>query len=132
MAISVRALVAAVCHWPDRKPVAVQLTAVTLAGGKAGLEPVRWTRGVIRGAATRLAPWREGTPIILVEGIEDGLAVLRVEADATVWVCAATRTIWLRQRAPLSSKLRRADRLPAVAVAFRSSAARAIPTADPV
>ena len=79
------ALLAAACRWPDRIPVAVQLTALTLHGGKAGLEPVRWTRGAIRGAAAHLAPWREGNPIILVEGVEDGLAVLRAMPEAVPW-----------------------------------------------
>ena len=79
------ALVTAACRWPDRAPAAVQFTALTLDGRKALVEPVRWTRGVLRGAAVRLAPWEEGRPVVLVEGVEDGLAVLRALPGATPW-----------------------------------------------
>lgn len=78
------ALIAAATRWPDRVPVAVQLTALTLDGQKAMVDPVRWTRGVLRGAAVRLAPWGEGGAIILTEGIEDGLSALSVPAS-TPW-----------------------------------------------
>ena len=78
------ALIAAATRWPDRVPVAVQLTALTLDGQKAMVDPVRWTRGVLRGAAVRLAPWGEGEAIILTEGTEDGLAALSVPAS-TPW-----------------------------------------------
>ncbi len=82
---TVPALIAAACRWPARAPRAVQLTALTLAGGKAGLEPLRWTRGVLTGAAVRFAPWNKGKVIVVVEGIEDGLAVLRVMPEAAPW-----------------------------------------------
>lgn len=79
------ALVTAACRWPDRAPAAVQFTALTLDGRKAPIEPVRWTRGVLRGAAVRLAPWVEGRPVVLVEGIEDGLTVIRALPSAAPW-----------------------------------------------
>ena len=82
---TVPALVAAACRWPDHEPVAVQLTALTADGRKAPVEPLRWTRGVLRSAKVRLAPWREDRPIVLVEGTEDGLAVLRALSDVTPW-----------------------------------------------
>ncbi len=82
---TVPALVAAACRWPARAPRAVQLTALTLAGGKAALEPLRWTRGVLTGAAVRLAPWAKGKTIVAVEGIEDGLAVLGAMPEAVPW-----------------------------------------------
>ena len=82
---SVPALVAAACRWPDHDPVAVQLTALTADGRKASVEPLRWTRGVLRGAAVRLAPWSQYRPIVLVEGTEDGLAALRALPDVTPW-----------------------------------------------
>ncbi len=82
---NVPALVAAACRWPDHEPVAVQLTALTADGRKASVEPLRWTRGVLRGAAVRLAPWSQYRPIVLVEGTEDGLAVLRALPDVTPW-----------------------------------------------
>ncbi|MDA2916105.1 toprim domain-containing protein [Nitrospinae bacterium AH_259_B05_G02_I21] len=78
------ALIAAATRWPDRVPVAVQLTALTPDGQKAMVDPVRWTRGVLRGAAVRLAPWGEGEAIILTEGTEDGLAA-RIVPASTPW-----------------------------------------------
>lgn len=84
------ALVTAACRWPDRAPAAVQFTALTLDGHKAPVEPLRWTRGVLRGAAARLAPWEEGRPVVLVEGVEDGLAVLRALPGATPWAVLGT------------------------------------------
>lgn len=83
----VSALVAAACRWPDRKPVAVQLTGLTADARKAPVSPERWTHGVLRGAAVRLSPWDAGEPVILVEGVEDGLAVLAALPGACVWVC---------------------------------------------
>ena len=86
----VPALVAAACRWPNRAPAAVQFTALTLDGCKAPIEPVRWTRGVLRGAAARLALWEKGRPVVLVEGVEDGLAVLRALPGATPWAVLGT------------------------------------------
>ena len=81
----VPALVAAACRWPERRVVAVQLTALTGDGGKALVEPVRWTRGRLGGAAVRLTPWIQATPIVVVEGVEDGLAVARALPWAAAW-----------------------------------------------
>ena len=81
----VPALIAAACRWPARSPRAVQLTALSPQGRKAGLNPLRWTRGVLTGAAVRLAPWDKDKTIVLVEGIEDGLAVLRAMPEAAPW-----------------------------------------------
>ena len=78
------AMVAAATRCLDSAPVAVQLTALTLDGQKASVDPVRWTRGVLRGAAVQLAPWSEGMAIILTEGVEDGLSVLTVPGS-TPW-----------------------------------------------
>ena len=82
---NVPALIAAACRWPDRAPVAVQLTALTPNGRQALVEPIRWTRGVLRGAAVRLAPWSIGHALVLVEGIEDGLAALQALPHAVPW-----------------------------------------------
>lgn len=84
------ALIVAACKWPDRQPVAVQLTALTSEGRKAKLQPVRWTRGVLRGAAVRLAPWSDGKTLVLVEGTEDGLAILQAMPDAVPWATLGT------------------------------------------
>lgn len=81
----VPAFVAVASRWPHRSPSAVQLTALTPGGHKAPLKPVRWTRGVLRGSAVRLAPWSHGRPIVLTEGVEDGLAVLHAFPDAAPW-----------------------------------------------
>jgi putative DNA primase/helicase len=80
------ALVAAACRWPGRKPTAVQCLALNPnAGGKANIAPERWTRGVLRGAAVRLAPWKQGRPVVVTEGVEDALAVAGAVLDSTVW-----------------------------------------------
>lgn len=50
------AMVAAATRCPDGAPVAVQLTALTVDGQKASVDPLRWTRGVLRGAAVQLPP----------------------------------------------------------------------------
>ncbi len=81
----VPALIAAACRWPERSPRAVQMTALTSEGHKADVTPVRWTKGVLVQAAVRLAPWRQSSPIVITEGVEDGLAVLRAVSSATVW-----------------------------------------------
>ncbi len=82
---TVPALIAAACRWPARSPRAVQLTALSPQGRKAGLNPLRWTRGVLTGAAVRLAPWDKGKTVVVVEGIEDGLAVQRAMPEASPW-----------------------------------------------
>jgi putative DNA primase/helicase len=81
----VSALVAAACRWPERRVVAVQLTALRGNGRKAVVEPVRWTRGRLGGAAVRLTPWVQATPIVIVEGVEDGLAVACALPRAAAW-----------------------------------------------
>jgi hypothetical protein len=70
-------LVAMVSCWPSPEPVAVQLTALTPDGQKADIEPLRWTRGVLKGAAVRMGTWEPGRRIVLTEGLEDALAVCR-------------------------------------------------------
>ena len=91
--VTVLALIAGACRWAERRPVAVQLTALTHDGRKADIQPVRWTRGVLRGAAARVGPWADGGPIILVEGVEDALAVLRAMPDATPWAALGTSNV---------------------------------------
>jgi hypothetical protein len=81
----VPALVAAACRWPERRVVAVQLTALTRDGRKAPVKPVRWTRGRLGGAAVRLTPWLQATPIVVVEGVEDGLAVACALPGSAAW-----------------------------------------------
>ena len=77
-------MVPAATRCPDGAPVAVQLTALTPDGRKASVDPLRWTRGVLRSAAVQLAPWSEGKALILTEGIEDGLSV-RTVPGSTPW-----------------------------------------------
>ncbi len=74
------ALVAAACPWPARRVVAVQLTRLAQDGRRAAVAPTRLTFGLLRGAAVRLSSWAPGRPVVLVEGIEDGLAVLAATA----------------------------------------------------
>ena len=84
------ALIAAVTRWPDRRVVGVQLTPLVEPGRKALEKPSRLTQGELRCGAVRLAPWREGAPIVITEGVEDGLAVRLAEPDAVVWAILGT------------------------------------------
>lgn len=80
------ALIAGATRYPATTPCAVQCTALAEPGRKADVRPSRWTTGLLTGAAVRLAPWREGRPLVLVEGVEDGLAVaLAMGGEAGVW-----------------------------------------------
>lgn len=81
------ALISAACRWPDRHPVAVQITPLAEPGVKAWSKPNRLTRGVMREAAVRLAPWEPGRVIVICEGVEDGLAILAMAmANGLPWV----------------------------------------------
>lgn len=83
---TIPAMVAAASRWPDRKVTAVQLTGLDPEScEKTKLAPARWTVGALSGAAVRLSPWQEGQELVLVEGVEDGLAVLEAEPGAAVW-----------------------------------------------
>lgn len=84
------ALVAGVTRWPGRRVVAVQLTPLAEPGVKAWKDPPRLTRGDYRTGAVRLGPWREGLPIVLVEGTEDGLAALLLWPGAVAWAILGT------------------------------------------
>jgi hypothetical protein len=79
------ALLAAACRWPDRTPAAAQLTPLREPGQKVWTRPARLTFGDLHGAAVRLAPWQPGRRIVLVEGVEDGLAVLAACPEVTPW-----------------------------------------------
>lgn len=89
----VPALVASACHWPDRTPRAVQMTALDPKGRKAALDPQRWTLGTLKGAAVRVSAWREGSPIALTEGVEDALAVSRVMPEWAAWATLGVRNV---------------------------------------
>ena len=79
------ALLAGATRWPGRHVVAVQATPLKEPGVKAWRMPSRVTLGCVDGAAVRLAPWEAGRAIVLVEGVEDGLAVLAAMPDAVPW-----------------------------------------------
>jgi hypothetical protein len=79
------ALVAAACRWPERTPCAVQTTPLAEPGRKAWRKPPRLTFGWPEGAAVRLAPWEQGRRIVLIEGVEDGLAIRCACPDVTPW-----------------------------------------------
>jgi DNA primase len=64
---------------------AVQVTPLKEPGRKAWDKPCRLTLGVLPGAAVRLAPWAPGQRLVLVEGVEDGLAVAAACPDVAVW-----------------------------------------------
>jgi hypothetical protein len=79
------ALIAAACRWPERTPCAVQVTPLAEPGRKAWRKPARLTFGWPEEAAVRLAAWESGRRIVVVEGVEDGLAVLGACPDVTPW-----------------------------------------------
>ena len=83
------AMVAAATRWPARQVMAVQVTALTMDGRKAEVEPARKTFGILTSAAVRLGEWREGMPIALAEGVEDGLSIRQAMPNATTtpWAC---------------------------------------------
>jgi hypothetical protein len=79
------ALIAGACRWPGHKPVAVQVTPLREPGVKAWRKPQRLSIGWPGEAAVRLAGWVPGRRIVLVEGVEDGLAVLGACPDVVPW-----------------------------------------------
>jgi len=90
----VPALVAAACRWPERVPSAVACLALDPAtAGKAEMKPVRWTVGVLAGAAVRLAPWAPNRKLVITEGVEDALAVARAAPDAAAWAAVGTANV---------------------------------------
>lgn len=89
----VPAMIVAMCKWPDRQLSAVQMTALTAEGRKVDFEPVRWTRGTPSGAALRVASWDEHKEILLVEGVEDGLSVLKDMPGSTPWAALGVSNV---------------------------------------
>ena len=63
----------------------MQVTPLAEPGRKAWEKPARLTVGALAGAAVRLSRYHPGQPVILVEGVEDGLAVLAAMPGAAVW-----------------------------------------------
>lgn len=122
-------LVAALARWPRREVAAVQITRLTADGQKrTSTDRVRFTLGLARGAACRLRAWSPGRPIVLVEGLEDALAIALADPDAVPWAClgatnAACVTLPERTEAILALDADDAGRLAAVEAA-RSLASR--------
>lgn len=88
-----RSLIAAAQRWPGDHLQAVQITPLAEPGRKAWTKPARITRGSIGGAAVRLSAWEPGDAIVLVEGVEDGLAVLSAMPDAPVWAAVGAGNV---------------------------------------
>ena len=66
------------------KPLGISRTFLDLAtGGKIAFEPKRMFMGAITGGAVRLAPWHDGSPLLLSEGIETGMSA----SQLTGWPC---------------------------------------------
>lgn len=82
-------MVARLERWPSREVAAVQVTRLTRWGGKRAVEPVRLTYGLARGAAVPIVPWSASTSraVILVEGVEDGLAVAMAAGAGAILAC---------------------------------------------
>lgn len=77
------ALVAA-CQDVDGRVVGVQRIFLTDEGGVAPLAKPKLSLGQIKGGALRLGP--EASEIIICEGVEDGLTLLQLFPQSTVWV----------------------------------------------
>ena len=84
------ALVAGAARWPAREVVAVQVTPLAEPGVKALARPARLTLGTPATAAVRLSAWSAGRPVVLTEGVEDGLAMLQVMPMAAAWAVLGT------------------------------------------
>lgn len=80
------ALIAA-CQDVDGAVTGIQRLFLTSGGRKARGE-ARLSLGQIRGGALRLGP--EASQIIICEGLEDGLSLMRMFPGATVWVALGT------------------------------------------
>lgn len=78
-------LVAMACRYPSKKPVCIQALPLTWPGVPAWKTRSRVIIGSLAGAAVQLSPWQPGRPLILVEGVKEGLAVARACRDAAVW-----------------------------------------------
>ncbi len=82
----VPAMAVAAALWPHRRVSTVQFTALADDGRKAKVDPARWSIGYLQdGAAVRLAPYSAERPLVLVEGTEDGLAVLQEVPEVGAW-----------------------------------------------
>jgi DNA primase len=86
-------MVAGASRWPERTVAAVQLTALAGAGVKAEIEPQRWSRGALSGGAVRLGFWREGVPLAVTEGVEDGLAVRQAVPGLACWAALGVANV---------------------------------------
>jgi len=84
--IELPALVAAVCN-VDRNVTGIQRIFLTHDGRKAPVNRPKMALGALRGGAVRLAPTTDR--IWLVEGVEDGLAVLQMMGEPT-WALLGT------------------------------------------
>jgi len=86
-------MIAMACCWPSDAPSAVQFTALAADGRKAHVEPQRWTRGKLSGAAVQIRPWQSGKRLVITEGIEDALAVQHSLPDVAVWAALGTGNV---------------------------------------
>ncbi|WP_191057579.1 toprim domain-containing protein [Geminicoccus harenae] len=99
------ALVAGACRYRGHQIAAVQITPLAAPGRKAWTRPARITSGCLPGAAVILRPWLDGQRIVVVEGIEDGLAVAAACPDVSVVAvlgAANAATVQLPPRAPIT------------------------------
>jgi hypothetical protein len=79
------ALVAGITVWPSRRVVAAHRTWLAPdSAGKAPVERPKAALGPVRGGAVRLAPLDPARELVIVEGIESGLAVLEATGNP-VW-----------------------------------------------
>ena len=98
------ALVAGACRYPGKDVVAVQVTPVAEPGRKTWSNPSRITTGRLPGAAVHISRWQDGQRIVLVEGVEDALAVTAACPDVAVWAvlgAANAATVQLPPRGPV-------------------------------
>ncbi len=55
------------------------------------MEPLRWTRGHLKGTAVQIGPWSPGKRVVLTEGVEDALAVQKCVPDVAAWAVRIAR-----------------------------------------
>jgi hypothetical protein len=79
------ALVVMACRYPSEKPVCIQAMPLKEPGVPAWRSRPQVIIGALPGAAVHLSPWQPGRPLILVEGVAEGLALARAYRGSAVW-----------------------------------------------
>jgi hypothetical protein len=98
-------MVAKAERWPFDSVASVQVTRLTRAGEKRGVKAPRQTFGIGRGAGVAVVRWTGAQKaVVVVEGVEDGLAVAMWSRDVAVVAslgASAAASLALPARSPV-------------------------------